>query len=122
MGAYGITAFEFSGAFDDDIYAETALGNILGLRIFRTPNFLAVDDKGVFLCDNVMVPLPMYRVELGQMSGAVGTALDLVDVNDLEFRPVPSRPQRQASHAPKSVDATRMVMRQLSSRTNSSFC
>ena len=108
---------ELAGAFEDDVAAEVAPRHLARRGGGGEADALAADDDGRVAVDlERRAPAAMDAVEFEEMGGGRRTALDLVDMRDLE--PVSSariavrsldgaerRPQGEAPHPAHAVDA-----------------
>jgi hypothetical protein len=76
---------ELAGAFQDDIATEIAPRHITGGRCGGEANPSVADqDSAIVLGLERLPPTPMQGVELKQMGDYRGSALDLVDVDDIQ--------------------------------------
>ena len=96
---------EAPGAFQHDVDTMGRPGHRARRVVLAEADRPVADPDGAVVRRDFTVPPSVHRVVFQQVGRALHTAMRLVDVHDVELRPVPGRPQRQASHASETVDA-----------------
>jgi hypothetical protein len=58
----------------------------------------------VVIEEDILIPSSMHRIELKQMRMTSGIALDLIDMDELQFVAPPPGAQAQFAHAAEAID------------------
>ncbi len=66
---------------------------------------LAIDDQAVAVGARLVLPAAMHRVEIEQVRMGGRIAGRIVDLHEIQLRPIPGRTQGQATDAAETVDA-----------------
>ena len=113
---------EFAGAFQHHVHTQLAPGNLGGGGVLRKTQLPAIDADavGAFGC-NVTAPAALHGVELHQMGGGLGVALDFIQMHHLQaiagagvivraLHRAECGAQRQPAHAAHAVDTDSHVV------------
>ncbi len=134
MPLQGCGRQELAGAFEHNIDAEIAPGEIARSSMRRKAQLAIVDPyRGVPLVAEISPPAALHAVEFQQVRRRQGTALDFVEVNNIEAIAAPGvtmrplgraqgRPERQASDPPHAVDANPHTDPRIRPNDNNSIC
>ncbi len=97
---------EGAGALEDHVDAERVPRNLAGSGVTAEAEVGVVDLEhvAVAVAADIAVPAPVHGIEEQEVRGGSRVAGDLVDVHELQVRPVPRGPQRQPAHAAEAVD------------------
>ena len=68
-------------------------------------NPTAVSDNFIPVCERLVLPAPLNRVEVQQVRCGGCVAGNLVDLNYLNLGVIPERTQRKAAHSAKAVNS-----------------
>ncbi len=105
VGLQQLGGAELAGRFDDYIDPQLIPGDLPGACEFAEADPPPGDAHRVAFGLYLPVPAAVHRIEFQQVGGGFHPALELVDVDDVKFRPIPGGAQRQAAHAAETVNS-----------------
>ncbi len=105
VGLQGVFRLEFARALNDQIHVFA--GPVHLCRCCQTAeiDFASIHRDGIIAGGDLVIPVPMHRIEFEQMCVAMCIAADFIDMYDFVSRIVPTGAKAQFPHAAKAVDA-----------------
>jgi len=99
----GLRCFELRGRFEHHVDARLVPGNITRRCVAAEADPPAAGDDVMPVCERLVLPAALNRVEVQQVGCRSCVTGNLVDMNYLNLGVVPKRAKRKAAHAAKPI-------------------